>query len=161
VQLAPLPFDVVAAAIANGKRLEREANRAIEPEGLTWDAFMTLFEIETHRGGAHGGAIARRLALHPQTVHRYVGRFEARGLVRPQAVTWVTKLHATAAGRRTLWAANDDLADIYAAIRRIPLIEQQAIVTGHRSVVRELRRPPGYRSWLERYLQPELWDDGP
>jgi DNA-binding MarR family transcriptional regulator len=155
----PLPFDVVAAAIAAGRLLQRHVDRAMGYQGLTWEQLLTLSAVHDARGLIHGGAIARRLDLNRQTVSRYLHRFEDRGLVRWRIEPWIHSVRLTDDGARVLQEAMESLADVFAAIRRVDVDEQRSIVTAPQHIRRELRRPRHQPSWLERYRQPQLWDE--
>jgi hypothetical protein len=120
----PLPFDVAASTIATGRLLERAAARAMENDGLAWDEFITLAEIHDHRGGTHGGAIARRLALRAQTVHRYIQRFEGRGLVAGAAGHVGGQAAHHRRGRPGCSTSDRRPRDVFDAVRRVPSAER-------------------------------------
>jgi DNA-binding MarR family transcriptional regulator len=158
MDFAPLPLDVITAAVANARRLRREVATALEYHGLTWEQFLTLLEIDGYPS-THGGSIARRTGLPRQTIHRYLQVFEQRGLVRWRPQPWVVLVDLTEEGTQVLRHAVADLADICAAIGRIRIEERRCLITAEHSIRRELRRQPRAPGWLERYLQPQLWDD--
>jgi DNA-binding MarR family transcriptional regulator len=115
--------------------------------------------IDESGGMIHGGAIARRIGISRQAVSRTLARFDERGMIRIYADPWMRSVRLTDEGRRVLHQAKDALTGVFAAVRRVNVEAQRRIITAEGAIRVELHRPHHPRTWLERYMQPELWDD--